>query len=126
MKCSVCSGEMKPLLLSWYCPQDCDKFSYTVESPVPEKRYPPAFVLWNENPPHPGTWVVLDDGRAILFPNSGSAVVFTRGFSNPAPYLVRVVGIDITVLPYAVGVPFGREAPRGSGLKGLVDGIYSL
>jgi hypothetical protein len=49
MKCPTCSGPMKPLFTSWFCPRDCDRpaqarpLSFTVSRPIFSLHPAPGF-----------------------------------------------------------------------------------
>ena len=130
MKCPKCGAAMKPLLVSWFCPNDCDK-KKAVEVETPRVSASSAWCIRPESLAQIGAPLDLDS--VLLWATEAEAQAFWDNFAGPMATLpcklVRVCGVDITVL----GSPPGRLAIKAPGarlgsmgLQGIVDKTVNL
>lgn len=112
---------MTPMMVSWFCPKDCDRPKSAAQLPVTEDGRPHRAWAVIGFRPISGSWIRLDG--CYLYPTEAAmnGVVFTPG----RHYLVEVSGIDITALGSDRFAP--KNARVGSAnLRGRVESWRAL
>ena len=112
MKCPTCGGEMKPLMVSWFCPKDCDR---PKPAAATDDLTPTAY-YWSDGPWSLGTWASLDG--LYLFGSREDARAWGLGRSG-CYFLLGVTGVTLDPLGQTKDTP-RRAKYGGKGLKGRI------
>lgn len=116
MNCPTCGAVMRPLLLSWYCPKDCDR-RVIVKAPEPALSASVGYDMtshvwvWNNAPVPIGHWFVIGSGER-MFKSSAEALMSQSKFGC---YALLLRGIDGRATGWIVptGVQYTRSYIQG-------------